>query len=247
MNGTVCVTVDVEDFYDGMGVLGHAVSGPRGAQGDLGELHTLVSSVMPRPAITLFVVGSYAPKIRSALAEFVADGHEIACHGPDHGLLPADGVVEWLRSGRLMLEDTMQIPITGMRSPRFDLPPGTSLAQYRDQIAEAGYAYVSDTSCMGASCPVRELPVLAWNRLPLGGGSYQRLVPWSVSAAAVRRGPNPAVLYYHSYDFDGSLPGIGAIRSPALAKQLLGRRRITPIFRRMVQQFGSKTCAQVAI
>ena len=197
-----------------------------------------------RPQVTLFVVASYAPRIRAALAEFVAEGHEVACHGPDHGKLPSDGMVDWLRSGRLTLEELLQVPVRGVRSPRFDLPPGTTLAQYRDQVAEAGYHYVSDTSCLGPTSPVRELPVLVWNKLPLGGGSYQRLVPWAVVSAAVRRAPDPAVLYYHSYDFDGSLPGLRSIRSPALAKQLLGRSRIAPIFRHVVQQFGSKTCVQ---
>ena len=102
--------------------------------------------------------------------------------------------------------------VQGFRSPRFDVPAGIGLARYRDVLAEAGYRYVSDTACSGASSPVRELPVLRWRGLRIGGGSYQRLLPFSAarppSAAA-----GPAVLYYHSYDFDGTLPGTGAVRS----------------------------------
>jgi hypothetical protein len=53
------------------------------------------------------------------------------------------------------------------------------------------------------------------------------------------------VLYYHSYDFDGTLPGLDAVRSPMLARQLLGRGRIAPIARRLTQRFGSETCDHV--
>ncbi len=246
MSATVCLTVDVEDFYEGMDVLGHPVPGPRQVQGDLSLLHQRLSSVGGGPKVTLFVVGSYAPRIASVLAELVADGHEVACHGPDHGVLPTTDVVEWLRSGRRILEDLLQCPVRGVRSPRFDLPAGSSLERYRHDIAEAGYQYVSDAQYLGRSSPVRELPVLRWHRLPLGGGSYQRLVPRRLVSTVVGLGASPVVLYYHSYDFDGSLPGLGSVRSPAMAKQILGRRRIAPIFGHVVQRFGSETCATAA-
>ena len=54
------------------------------------------------------------------------------------------------------------------------------------------------------------------------------------------------MLYYHSYDFDGTLPGMGAVRSPMLARQLLGRGRIAPIVWRLTERFGSETCAHAA-
>ncbi len=246
MSATVCLTVDVEDFYEGMDVLGHPVPGPRQVEGDLSRLHQRLSSVRGQPKVTLFVVGTYAPRIASVLAELVAEGHEVASHGPDHGVLPTADVVGWLRSGRRILEDLLQRPVHGFRSPRFDLPAGASLERYRHDIAEAGFQYVSDARRLGPSSPVHELPVLRWHRLPLGGGSYQRLVPRRLVTTVVGLGATPVVLYYHSYDFDGSLPGLGSVRSPAMAKQILGRRRIAPIFGHVVQRFGSETCARAA-
>ena len=135
--------------------------------------------------MTLFVVGHYAAEIRSTLAEFAAAGHEIASHGPDHGRLPVEGIASWLRQGREMLEDLLGVPVTGFRSPRFDLPEGIGLARYREHLAEAGYAYVSDASCLGPASALHELPVLSWRGVHVGGGSYQRLLPMAAVTQAV--------------------------------------------------------------
>ena len=76
-----------------------------------------------------------------------------------------------------MLEDLVQRPVRGFRSPRFEIPRAVGLARYRELLAEAGFSYVSDTSRLGEGSPVRELPVLTCHRFPIGGGSYQRLLP----------------------------------------------------------------------
>ena len=246
MTSPVCATIDVEDFYDGMAVLGHPVArAPRAGRG-LAWLLDALEAQDTQPRVTLFAVGDVAAGARDTLGAFAAHGHEIASHGADHGRLPSDGLVPWLRTGREMLEDIVQVPVRGFRSPRFDVPPGTDLAGYRAQLAEAGYAYVSDSACLGPQSPVREAPVLAWRRVRLGGGSYQRLLPFAAVAAATQRPRRPAVLYYHSYDFDGTLPGLRSVRSAALARQVLGRDRISSVFLRLTQRFGSVVCDQVA-
>ena len=246
MAADVCATVDVEDFYEGMAVLGAPVAEARRRPGDgltslLGELVAASS----KPKITLFVVGGYAARLREPLSAFAAAGHEIASHGADHGRLPATGLVDWLRRGRDVLEQVLQVPVRGFRSPRFDVPDA-GLPAYRAALAEAGYSYVSDASRLGPDSPVVELPVLAWRGVRVGGGSYQRFLPGALVASAVARSEHPAVVYYHSYDFDGSLPGFGAVRSTALAKQLVARGRIRGEFRRLTARFGSRTCSDVA-
>jgi peptidoglycan/xylan/chitin deacetylase (PgdA/CDA1 family) len=243
MRHAVCVTVDVEDFYEGMAVLGHELARPAGSTGGLSSLLARLSAQVTKPKVTLFVVAGYAPAVQADLIEFARAGHEIACHGPDHGRLPDGSLVDWLRRGRETLEDLLGFPVRGFRSPRFDVGPG-GLVHYRDALAESGYAYVSDTSRLGTRSPVREIPVLSWRGVRLGGGSYQRLLPFPAVAAAAQRARGPAVLYYHSYDFDGTLPGLGAMRSPMLARQLLGRGRIAPIVWRITERFGSETCTR---
>ena len=217
------------------------------ARSGLADLTGLLASAEGEPAVTLFVVGNYAATVRAELEELVAHGHEIASHGPDHGRLPDEpgGLVEWLRRGREMIEDVVQRPVQGFRSPRFDIPPRVGLARYRELLAEAGFAYVSDTSRLGEGSPVRELPVLTAHGFPIGGGSYQRLLPAGALSAALRSAEGPAVLYYHSYDFGATLPNTTSIRSLAAAKQLVGRGRIAGMFSRILSRYGSKACGHV--
>jgi peptidoglycan/xylan/chitin deacetylase (PgdA/CDA1 family) len=247
MSSQVCLTVDVEDWYDGMEVLGEPFPKPAGAMSGLTGLADLLDQSALSPRVTLFVVGNYAASVSGELAELVGRGHEVASHGPDHGRLPEDpkGLADWLRTGRSMMEDIVQAPVRGFRSPRFDIPDSIGLARYRDLVAEAGFEYVSDTRCLGAGCPVRELPVLSMHGFPMGGGSYQRLLPASVVTGAVGSSDGPTVLYYHSYDFGATLPGPGSIRSLAVAKQLVGRARVARVFSKILSRYGSKACANV--
>jgi len=245
MSHRLCVTVDVEDFYDGMAVLGHDVPRPSRPTGGLLSLLEMLEAQPTKPKVTLFTVANHAPTVRGDLSAFAAAGHEIASHGPDHGRLPREGLVEWLRKGREVLEDLLGIPVAGFRSPRFDVPEH-GLARYRDDLASAGFEYVSDASCLGASSPVREAPVLSWRGLRIGGGSYQRMLPYAAVVGAARQSTRPAVFYYHSYDFDGTLPGLGAMRSPMLARQLLGRGRIASIVARLTARLGSETCVDAS-
>lgn len=134
-----------------------------------------------------------------------------------------------------------RIPLTA-----FDLPRTLGLAEYRDLLAEAGYRYVSDRAVLGGASPVRELPVLTRYRFPFGGGSYQRLLPAAVVDTVVGGGSGPVVLYYHSYDFGATLPGVASIRSVAMAKQLVGRQRVAGLFSRLLDRYGSEACRRVA-
>jgi len=246
VSAPVCLTIDVEDWYDGMAVLGHPVPRPPGTGSGLGRLLSILEPHDVR--VTLFTVGNYAATVLGELRELLAAGHEIASHGPDHGRLPEDpkALVGWLRRGRQMLEDELQTPIRGFRSPRFDVPASMDLASYRTLVAEAGFGYTSDTSSMDGAPAVAELPVLMRGRLPIGGGSYQRLLPRSMVDASVRASPTPAVCYYHSYDFGTTLPPLRSVRTLAVAKQVVVRKRIATTFERLLTTYGSKACSDVA-
>lgn len=242
MTADVRLTVDVEDWYAGMAVLGETAERPTEVASGLAGLTSLLRN--REATVTLFVVGNYAATVRSELAHLVSRGHEIAAHGPDHGRLPEDPkrLVEWLRRGREMVEDLVRVPVRGFRSPRFDVPEAVGLARYRDLLAEAGYQYVSDTHFLGDGSPVTELPVFTRGRFPVGGGSYQRLLPRAAVTQMVESADGPVVLYYHSYDFGATLPSTSSIRSWATAKQLVGRRRIAELFSSILNRYGSRAC-----
>jgi hypothetical protein len=243
----VCLTVDVEDWYEGMGVLGHPIPRPDEARSGLEVLLGVLDGL--DVAVTLFTIGNYAATVRTELAALAASGHEIASHGPDHGRLPneAKALVEWLSRGREMLEDLVQRPVRGFRSPRFDIPPAVGLSRFRGLLVEAGFDYVSDTSCLGPASPISELPVLYRGHwLAIGGGSYQRFLPSTLVRSSIEQAPGPAVCYYHSYDFGATLPTLRSTRSPAVAKQLLGRDRIKAKFTNILNTYGSEACQHVA-
>ncbi len=242
MTTDVRLTIDVEDWYDGMAVLGEDNERPPEATSGLAGLASLLRDGDAK--VTLFVVGNYAPSVRTELAHLVSRGHEIASHGPDHGRLPEepDRLLDWLQRGREMIEDLVQIPVRGFRSPRFDVPGSLGLSRYREVLAKAGFDYVSDTHRLGEGSPLTELPVFTRGRLPVGGGSYQRLMPTSALTSLVDRAAGPIVLYYHSYDFGATLPPIASIRSWAVAKQLVGRSRIAGVFATILKRYGSQAC-----
>lgn len=246
MSKPVCLTVDVEDWYDGMRELGHDVPRRKAGAGGVGTLAGLLDERrgLGHGVLTLFVVGAHARAVSEELTGLATDGHEIASHGPDHGSLPEDPVEleTWLRRGRETIEDLLQVPVTGFRSPRFDLPRSMPLERYRELTARAGFSYVSDRSVLGPRSAVKELPVLAWRGFPIGGGSYQRLLPTRLVEAAVERAAPPVVLYYHSYDFGAEIPVPSQIRSAAVAKQVAMRRRIPELFANLLSLYGSQTC-----
>ena len=84
----VCVTVDVEDFYEGMAALGHHVARPAAVADGMMTLLSKLESQATKPRLTLFVVARYAPGGAPCARAFATAGHEIASHGPDHGAMP---------------------------------------------------------------------------------------------------------------------------------------------------------------
>jgi peptidoglycan/xylan/chitin deacetylase (PgdA/CDA1 family) len=245
MVGQACITVDVEDWYEGMAARGHSVDRPQTATRGLWLLARLLCERTER--MTFFVVGTSITSNRDELRQLVAQGHEIASHGPVHTTPPSprQGLVSWLKRGRDALEDAFQTPVRGFRSPNFARPPETSIAAFRNAIAEAGFTYVSDTQ-QSAGSAVIELPVLTVGRVRIGGGSYQRAISPTLVRLAADIASRPAVLYYHSYDFGSELPRIRHLRDPYLVTQVVGRSRVPSRFLENLGVLGSRTCGSVA-
>jgi hypothetical protein len=236
----------VEDWYGVMEQTGHRVSSPRPDASGLEWLLDVLPGAAPQARLTLFVVGDYLPQVRSHLRALADAGHEIAAHGLGHCRPPEDRrrLVHWLSASRAVLEDRLQVPVKGFRSPWFATPRALALARYRECLAEVGFEYVSDRSMLGASSPLRELPVCQRAGVPVGGGSYQRFLPTPMLQRLTTRDLHPVTFYYHSFDFGSVLPPLGRSRSLAEVKELLGRRRVASVFRQLVSTLGSSTCVE---
>jgi len=171
-----------------------------------------------RQKATFFVLGHVAQRQGDMVRRIAAAGHEIASHGMTHtmlGRLSSDEFRRELRDSRRLLEDLAGRAVVGYRAPTFSITHQTAWAL--DVLAEEGFRY--DSSIF----PIRhdrygipdaprwihrargpkggeivELPPLTMHlpgvNLPAGGGGYFRLLPYWVTAAAVRKAQAAASL-----------------------------------------------------
>jgi len=174
---------------------------------------------------TFFVVGEVARQFPELIAQIADEGHEIGIHSDLHIPLPH-------LSPSLFREDTERamdavgeacgVSAAGYRAPFFSVTRETQWAW--DELAALGFRYDSSVNPVHSPVfgypehgpsPARlesglwEIPVPVCARrgigLPIGGGTYLRLLPtrfldWVVDRR-LQRGL-PFCTYVHPYDFD---------------------------------------------
>lgn len=232
----LCFSVDVEEYYHAE-AFAHSVPRcqwgtlPRRAAAPLERLREMLGRSEQRA--TLFVLGLTVRPLAHVLRQFVADGHEIACHGHAHAhfsRMSPESLRDDLRIARTEIEDVLGVSPAGYRAPTFSLTHRTNWAL--DVIAEAGFEYDASISPIRhdrygapdapldpfwAVAPggerVFEFPALAvrvmgW-RLPLAGGGYLRLFPtWMTRAALASRdrANRAGMVYIHPWELDPNQP-----------------------------------------
>jgi peptidoglycan-N-acetylglucosamine deacetylase len=176
---------------------------------------------------TFFLLGMTARSYPELVREVVARGHEVACHGFSHRLVSSLTPAEFrsdVERSTAIIEDLTGTRPTGYRAPAFSLTRDTVWAH--EILVDLGFRWDSSqydsprirrrlcgipthpyllTEPSGASLleiplavrPVAGLPV------PLGGGSYWRVLPGRTVAHALVGGDGAAAaLYFHPYEFD---------------------------------------------
>jgi len=187
---------------------------------------------------TFFVLGWVAEREPALIRDIAARGHEVACHGYSHELVynqsPEVFREETLRS-KAMLEDIIQGPVRGYRAASFSITERSRWAL--DILAEAGFEYDSSIFPIRhdrygipglpghpflietpAGHALAEFPLstasLLGVRLPVAGGGYFRLYPYSVTRAGLRqinrRREQPFIFYLHPWEVDPDQPRIAA-------------------------------------
>ena len=174
---------------------------------------------------TFFVLGMTAARYPDAVAAIADRGHEIACHGYEHARVYTQTRYEFRDDVERALDAIG--PVAGRRAlayraPAFSINRRTPWAY--EVLAELGFYCDSsqyDTPRVPdriAPVPVEpfrldvaggrslwELPIPVWRRIPIGGGSYWRVLPTSVlrrGLDALHRRTAYPVLYFHPYEFD---------------------------------------------
>lgn len=175
---------------------------------------------------TFFVLGLVAQDRPELVREIARRGHEIGSHSHAHRLvytMTRDAFADEMISARKHLQDLTGQAVLGFRAPEFSVQ---SLDHWCFEVlAEAGFTYDSSVFPTRArygipqaprtpfvhstrSGALTEFPLATWQlgsiRLPVGGGSYYRLVPSGVLSFALSqldREGVPATLYFHPYEF----------------------------------------------
>lgn len=178
---------------------------------------------------TFFVLGLAAEKAPHMVKEIQAAGHEIQSHGYGHELvfkITAKHFRQDLERAKKLLEDITGAEIYAYRAPAFSIRPENLWAL--DVLVETGHRYDSSVfpvvmkrygipgaptgphiARTPAGYDLLELPVSSWRvagkLIPVGGGGYFRLFPYSVLRQGVaqhNRAGRPATIYMHPYEYN---------------------------------------------
>lgn len=228
---------------------------------------------------TFFLLGVTAKNYPQLVEKLQARGHDTASHGFGHRRVylqtPDEFRADVEESIAVIKELTGRAP-SGYRAPAFSVNRDTVWA-FRI-LAELGFAWDSSqydsariprrlgsiprspyllTLPGGGSLlelPLAVLPVAGGVSLPVGGGTYWRVLPGAVVAGALRRSETHAALYFHPYEFDPEqlrpgLPSGSSARQRAraafrFARANPGRSRLRACLRRIAGEFRLASYAQ---
>lgn len=215
------VTVDLEEWHDTVLFEGR----PGGVAGNFPANVRAVLDLLARRGVkaTFFMLGRLADEYPGSAREIAAAGHELGSHGYTHrslwGMTAAEFSGELARSADA-IERASGVRPAGYRSPTWSLKGRA--AEFLPLIKAAGYSYDASLYPLTAASPrgphealpgLTEFPPSVFRCLGLGlpflGGTFLR---WAGAGfmtrrvAALNAAGLPAVLYFHSWEFDAEPP-----------------------------------------
>ncbi|MDX2042613.1 MAG: DUF3473 domain-containing protein [Acidobacteriota bacterium] len=188
---------------------------------------------------TFFILGWVAENHPQLVRDIARAGHEIACHSYQHQLIHTQSREEFrvdVRQAKFLLEDITGQEVIGYRAPTYSITERTLWAL--DILVEEGFRYDSSIfpiyhdryGIPGAerfihtirchSGELVEFPPstvrLAGANLPMTGGGYFRLLPYSVFRWGLRRinrlEHQPAIFMVHAWEVDPDQPVVAGTR-----------------------------------
>jgi len=235
------LSVDVEDYFQVEAFAGQVTCGqwpsfaPR-VERNTGRILDLFARHGTKA--TFFILGWIAERFPHLVQEIAACGHEIACHGFAHQLLPRLTPEQFradIRQAKDVLSGLSNHPITGYRAPSFSIVQKTLWAF--DILAEEGFKI--DSSVFPVHHDFYGIPEAPrspyWRTTPAGnaifefppstvrilnsnigiaGGGYLRFAPYFLTRRGVRYinqvEKQPAMVYFHPWEIDPDQPRIRA-------------------------------------
>ena len=231
-------TVDFEDWYQGI-ELQRSDWDRFESRIEVGTCRLLDLLDEAATRATFFVLGAAAERAPDLVREIAHRGHEIGSHGYGHEFvyrLSADQFRADLQRSLEVLSRLVSVPVRGHRAPYFSITRATPWAF--DVLHACGFSYDSSVFPVRnyrygiADAPrfahevrpgLLELPPSTWRlagrNLPVAGGAYFRLLPYTLTRFGLRRAHavgEPAVFYLHPWELDPDHPRLALPRRGAL-------------------------------
>lgn len=229
------LTVDVEDWYQGLEVI-PMTDWPRLENRIWTGLAKLLRLLEEAGAkATFFILGYLAEEFPEVVLEIQNHGHEIGTHGYSHKLIYKQDMKEFARELRCSIEIiegiTGKKPL-GFRAPFFSITQNSMWAI--DVMVSEGIVYDSSIfpvwnyrygipSCQrlphkiksGNGKEILEIPMSTLRLLginaPICGGAYFRILPYEYTKRGIgrlNRQGIPTVFYIHTWELDADHPRI---------------------------------------
>jgi polysaccharide deacetylase family protein (PEP-CTERM system associated) len=187
---------------------------------------------------TFFVLGWVAMRCPGLVVQISKAGHHIGCHGFSHQAIYSGSEVDFrtdLRRAKRAIEDALGSCIRSYRAPSYSITSKTLWAL--EVLGEEGFEndssifpilhdnygipaaprfpYINVLRC---GRQLREFPPttirMCGVNLPVAGGGYLRLLPYRITAWAIRRvnqiERQPAMVYIHPWELDPDQPRLSA-------------------------------------
>jgi polysaccharide deacetylase family protein (PEP-CTERM system associated) len=187
---------------------------------------------------TFFILGWVADRCPALVRAIVDSGHEIGSHGYGHRMLTRGNQASFradLTRAKSAIEDRTGSRVTSFRAPSYSITSKTLWAL--EILGEFGFEYDSSIFpirhdyygipdaprfphywSLQSGARLLEFPpstvrILGLN-IPVAGGGYFRLLPYKVTARAIRRlnrkEDQPAMVYLHPWEIDPDQPRLAA-------------------------------------
>ena len=213
---------------------------------------------------TFFTLGWIADRHPHLVRKIVSRGHELASHGSNHEMITRQSARDFaadIERAKKILEDRSGHEVKGYRAPSFSILKGNLWAL--DEIRKAGYRYSSSIYPIlhdnygipdaprfafhpFKDHPFIEIPVtsirFAGRNWPCGGGGFFRLMPYRLSAAALRyvnrREQKPCIFYFHPWEIDPTQPRIAGASFKSQFRHYLNLHKMAPRLSRLLASFN---------